>query len=349
MEMTEYVPPESWDDKGMDWSDPDPTRIDYAMAIRLALTERCNAVGNNVVSDVRRISPCTTLSRSALDWCVAGLIGICELFVNTEWTDYADDLSDYPKMWTWRDLVSSEGCEVWDYPPPGSICRGGGRWLSSIRNVIDKLTVIPCGPCWGSVLNRYGTAHDPPMEEALDECIADADGSRPQEFLGQLVGEYWSWTGNTHYKWPIPTDDGPVGEHGYCGYASSKSFRVRGVRSNLQGRDFDLRLAVSGYRSSEPLSYSEVLETAVFDPGRTGYREGLSFLDPIRVRWGEPTDFTIGDDGPFPRNASKPESVWDEKGAAIERHSCWTGWKARVKGILDYGVENGFKFRPKEG
>ena len=36
----EYVEPKSWDDKGMDWNNPDPRRADYVMAIRGALMER---------------------------------------------------------------------------------------------------------------------------------------------------------------------------------------------------------------------------------------------------------------------------------------------------------------------
>ena len=40
MEVIDYVHPQSWDNKGMDWSDPDPRRADYMMAIRDAFLER---------------------------------------------------------------------------------------------------------------------------------------------------------------------------------------------------------------------------------------------------------------------------------------------------------------------
>ena len=40
MEMIQYTPPVSWDDKGMDWESPDPGNMNCFAAIREALAER---------------------------------------------------------------------------------------------------------------------------------------------------------------------------------------------------------------------------------------------------------------------------------------------------------------------
>lgn len=40
MEIINYTPPTSWDDKGMNWDDPDPINIDYFVAIYEATKER---------------------------------------------------------------------------------------------------------------------------------------------------------------------------------------------------------------------------------------------------------------------------------------------------------------------
>ena len=57
MEVIEYEEPESWDDKGMNWNDPDPRNADYVMAIRRALMERYAVIHSSMPSGVLRISP----------------------------------------------------------------------------------------------------------------------------------------------------------------------------------------------------------------------------------------------------------------------------------------------------
>ena len=65
MEVAEYAYPESWDDGGMDWSNPDPGRADYAMALRQAVLERAAAAHVPVGRGVLDVSPWRTVSAKA--------------------------------------------------------------------------------------------------------------------------------------------------------------------------------------------------------------------------------------------------------------------------------------------
>ena len=47
MEMIQYTPPVSWDDKGMDWESPDPGNVDYYRAILEAVIERAILTSQN--------------------------------------------------------------------------------------------------------------------------------------------------------------------------------------------------------------------------------------------------------------------------------------------------------------
>ena len=55
MEVIEYETPESWEDKGMNWNTPDPANVDYVMAIRQAIMERCAALHASVDRRVFKI------------------------------------------------------------------------------------------------------------------------------------------------------------------------------------------------------------------------------------------------------------------------------------------------------
>lgn len=112
MEVIEYDYPGSWDDKGMDWNNPDPRDADYIMAIRQALMERCAALHRYLPSAVAAISPWKTVSRQAVTDVLRAIRDIAGGFVNVGWEDYKEDFSDFPRMWTYRDLVMEDECRM---------------------------------------------------------------------------------------------------------------------------------------------------------------------------------------------------------------------------------------------
>lgn len=70
----QYVMPQSWNDKGMDWDNPDPSNLDYLMALKLALEERAAIAGFQIGKDAVnemgeaffQIRPGTPFSHNAL-------------------------------------------------------------------------------------------------------------------------------------------------------------------------------------------------------------------------------------------------------------------------------------------
>ena len=350
--MIEYETPESWEDKGMNWNTPDPCNADYVMAIRQALMERCAALHTSVDYRLRRISPWKTLSRSSVEGIVRTIASMAMSFVNIGWEEFEDDYSDFPKMWTYGDLVQERNCRLYEWAQYGLLRENGGEWLKQIRNAVDRLTVIRAGDVYGTSLSRSGSRHDPPFGESIGDAMRQAfDTLKEGELDGSFPSSVYGWSGNTHWKCPRPDFNGDPEDNqdGYCGYAQSLAYRIKAARSWLLGAEFDVFAAVVVGRPTGPVSYSQQLDTSNLDGGGSGFTEGLNWTERIHVSPHCEFDLPLGDPDAIPQNGTVPTSEFDGEGNAIKRHSAKTGWVGKSYGFLDYGVEGGFKFRSKEG
>lgn len=113
----------------------------------------------------------------------------------------------------------------------------------------------------------------------------------------------------------------------------------------LKDGEFDLVMAAKVERPTGPVPYSQILDVSTFDSGSTGLKEGISFLSPRHIKDASDLELKLGDPDSIPKNSNVPSSEFDEDGNAITRHSTKIGYSATLWGLMDYGVENGFKFR----
>ena len=339
MEVIDYETPESWEDKGMNWNTPDPCNADYVMAIRQALMERCAALHTSMDYRLKKISPWKTLSRSSVEGIVRTIASMARMFVNVEWDEFEDDWSDFPKMWTYGDLVQERNCRLYEWAQYGLLRENGGEWLKQIRNAINRLTVIRAGDVYGKSLTRSGSEHDPPFGESIGTAMQRAfDNLNEGTLNGSFPSSIYGWSGNTHWKCPRPDYEGDpeYNQDGYCGYAA---------RNWLLGAKFDIFAAVVVSKPTGPVSYSQQLDTSNLDGGGSGFTEGLNWTERVHVSDPYEFELVLGDPDAIPQNGTVPSSEFDGEGNAIKRHSAKTGWIGKSYGFLDYGVEGGFKFR----
>ena len=348
----EYEIPDSWEAKGMNWNTPDPTNADYVMAIRQALLERCAALHTGADWRIYKISPWKTVSREVMKGILRTISSIARDFVNIEWEEFKEDYSDFPKRWTYRDLVMEPNCRLYEFAKYGSLVENGGEWLKQIRNAIDKLTVIRANEMFGVSLTRSGSEHDPPFDESIGTAMQRAfDRMGKSVHNGSFPSSIYAWSGNTHWKCPNPDYEGDPEDNqdGYCGYAQSQSYKFTGARSWLLGAQFDLFAAIYVTQPTGPVPYSQQLDTSVFDGGKSKFNKGLNWTKKVRVKDQHEIEFDLGDTESIPKNEVVPTSEFDSKGMAIKRHSAKRGWDGKCWGFLDYGVEGGFKFQSQEG
>lgn len=352
MEIIGYETPTAWEDKGMNWNTPDPTNADYVMAIRQALLERCAALHTGADRRIYRITPGKTVSRDVMTGIVRTIQQISREFVNIDCEEYAEDYSDFPKMWTYRDLVQERGCRLYEFAQYGSLVENGGEWLRQIRNAIDRLTVIRATEMYGRSLSRTGARHDPPFDTAIGDAMEQAfETLKDVTFDGAFPRSIHAWSGNTHWKCPDPDYEGDSPEenqNGYCGYAQCQAYTFTAARSWLLGAQFDLFAAVLVTPPTGPAPYSVQLDTSVFDAEGTEFTKGLNWTRKIHVKDSCAFELKLGNTESIPKNEVVPTSEFDSEGVAIRRHSAKRGWEGRCWGFLDYGVEGGFKFRAKE-
>lgn len=284
---------------------------------------------------------------------VSTISSLARNFVNIDWEEFEEDYSDFPKMWTYGDLVQERGCRLYEFAKYGTLIENGGEWLiKQIRNAIDKLTVIRAGRMHGRSLTRYGTRHDPPFDESIGDAMKQAfDTMTDAKFDANFPSSIYAWSGNTHWKCPDPDYEGDHPEDnqdGYCGYAESQSYKIDAAQSWLLGAQFDLFAAVYVTEPTGPVPYSQQLDTSVFDGGESKLQKGLNWTKKVHVKDPYEFEFKLGDTESIPKNVVVPQSEFDDEGVAIKRHSAKRGWIGKCWGFLDYGVEGGFKFQAKE-
>lgn len=344
MEVIEYEYPDSWNSKGMDWDNPDPEKADYVMAIRQAIMERAAACHISIGRDFADVSPKKAVSRNMVEDLLTAIRALVPYFVNMGFKDYKEDLSDFPKMWTYSDLIQEDGCELYEWAGRYSMCKGGGEWLKAMKNALNKLTVIKCHQIKGTSTSRSGSKHDPPFGESIGTAMSLAmENGTTRKYSGTFPVGIYGWSGNTH--WCCPQKDVEDSKDGYCGYAQSEAYTVTQMENWLYGSEFDLVMAANVSRPTGPVPYSQVLDQSVFDSGKTGLREGVYFLEPKHIKDASKVELKLGDPDSIPKNSNVPSSEFDEDGRAITRHSTKIGYTATLWGLMDYGVENGFKFR----
>ena len=350
MEMTQYTPPVSWEDKGMDWESPDPGNIDYYRAIWEAITERTILIRQNPNEALHSMMQFRPWSIAAMNAIRDAVYDLAPYFVNMEFNDYKEDLSDFPKMWSCSELIEAEECRICEYPGPGS-CNAAGwsEWLKAVKNAINKLTAVNFSGVSGSYFSRSGSIHDPPFSESISTALQRALSGEPKKgSFSSFPQEFYSWSGNTDYK--MDSD----GTKGYCGYAQSRSIVIKTTQHPHPAAECDLIFRYKVSAPSGALAYSVELQKSILDLGNSGLSTGIH---TIRTHWSRDmkVDISIGgnvDD--IPRNSSVPVSdyktEYNSNGnvSGYSRtlgRSCKTGYEGVAYCILDFAVENGFRFQ----
>lgn len=349
MEMIQYTPPVSWDDKGMDWESPDPGNVDYYRAILEAVTERAILTSQNPNEVLYSIIQCRPWSIAAMNAIRDAVYRLAPNFVNMEFDDYKEDLSDFPKMWSYRELIDSEGCRICEHPGMGSYnAAEWSEWLKTVKNAINKLSAVNFSGVSGTYLFRSGSEHYPPFSESISTALRVAlEGEPYSGTFSSFPQEFYSWSGNTDY------DKSSDGEKWYSGYAKSRSIVIKTIQRPHPTAECDLIFRYKVSAPTRPAPDSVELQKSVLDLGSCGLPVGIH---TFRTHWSADMalDISLGNVDDIPRNSSVPvsdyETIYDLNGNVSGYYrtlvrSYKTGYEGVAYCILDFAVENGFKFQ----
>lgn len=332
MEIINYTPPASWDDKGMDWSKPDPANIDYVMAIRGAIIEKALLTGYNVPIALFRLSPYVPLNTDILTSFRDAIYAFAANFVDIEFKDYQSDGSDFPKMHDYGTLILPPDCRICNLPPKGAPIAEYADFLIAAKNVLDNLTVVKHTKLSGTTLSRDGTHHDPPsVAETINESVKKAMEKEASKgsftYFPQTI---YNKTGTTQYN------DNP----GYCGYASSLALKI--VMDSLPIPDAKCKIIIATFagKVSGLVGYSSETQYNDYDKGPLNVPDGMDIRD--FGEWKDKITIELGDVDFFPKYPKTPSSQWEPR---MIRRGAWLGCEVKIHCLLDFGIEGGFKFQ----
>lgn len=337
MEIMKTVLPNSWDDLEMDWDNPDPGCANYVLALREALIERATLVNQAVGSSVFAVMPLRPWMYDAASTLRSLVYDLAPYFVNIEFNDYKNDLSDFPKMWTLQELIT-EDSNIAETPGRGSTFNEWKKWFKAMQKAINKLTCVKFSGITGTTLSRSGNTHDPPFSESINTAMENAMKDEPsRDEFRSFPQQFYAWSGNTDYRY-----DKDTGEHGYCGYAQSRSLLIKKANKPHPTAECDLIFKYCVKKPTGAVSYSSELQHSIFSTGSTGIKEGIG---TIVAHWSndQAFDITLGDVNDIPKNSTVPSTYWGNNETI--RRSAKTGYEGIAYCILDFGVENGFKFQ----
>lgn len=332
MEITDYTLPTSWDDKNMDWSNPDPANIDYIMAIRQAIVERAILTGYTVPAALFRLSPYVPLNTDILTAFRDAIYALAANFVDLSFTNYQTDGSDFPKMHDYGTLILPDDCRICTLPPKGAMLEHFGAFLLAAKNVIDNLTVVKNTKLSGTTLSRDGSYHDPPsvaetISESIKKAMANDIVKGTFTTFPQII---YNKTGTTYYN------DTP----GYCGYAMSLALKIVMDAPPIPDAKCKIIIATFAGKVTGMVGYSNETQYNDYEKGPMDVPDGADIRD--FGEWSQKLELDFGDIDYFPGNPRTPSSKFDSPSV---RRGAWRGCEVKIHCLLDFGIPGGFKFQ----
>ena len=245
--------PQSWSDCGMDWNNPDPGNIFYALALKEAICERAAVTGINLPTG-RFIHLPDLLRLRTFDfikWVRTSINTLAPYFMDVEYDRYFEkdapiQETDFPKMYK-----ASEFQEKIQYSflalPYKSINSDYVNFFKGAKQALDMMRYTKVQRMHGHIIKKDGTNHDPPsVSEAINEAIKNANGNSTDEFISADTFSGRVGSGTTHYN----------NNPGYCGYVWNYTVEIDHIFPFPDDRKPDILCFGLAYKCTDNVSYS---------------------------------------------------------------------------------------------
>lgn len=317
--------PTSWDDD-LDWDNIDVGDVRYLQALQYAVAERCSTVtGKSELASLRTAwmatpsgtSECNTSvwgdSRAQATAIEVAIMNLAEHFIiPLDYGDYAEDLSDFPKFWSFDKLLQVTEGALGPHPSCGVPMYESKQYLKTLKEMLSLLYLTRV-ETYSYYNYAYAHASTGTMTETLEEAMSTAES--------KITSRSWSrsrlrsTSSGAHYSFHCYTTC-----EVYGGIDSSERQRLY---YNCEIWDYGWKLeALFGSEGLKPnillflwlgaperLGTSEQLCDVVFDPVDTGLEEGISTLS---FPYGS-TDVTIHGIGSNPTPPEPTQEGWQEE------------------------------------
>ncbi len=341
MEVREYETPTSWNDKGMDWNNPDLTSVDYIMALKEAIIERYSiytkfnaSTLKAYVAPLYQITPYSPIDIDQLDDLIYSLNGLNNILI--------DNMEDCQTL-SISNLWAEEGCGTFN----PELYRGEADlqalvpWFKAVKNVINKLTLITSVTLffrcrtqvgttgysfgWSEELGRNAYLYSEDVQDAFDSALSNLYFSTDERkyidisyFYGQCAMEDTLGSGMGIPYYP---NIGYEAEVKSMEFYSDGTFRMHTSAScNLI---FKYTPVPPNNSSSSVYDYNYWQDPATAPPEVVYCKDGLI------------PEFQIGDINDFPYSGQVPPATQD----------LCVKYYYNIETFADFGISDGFKFQ----
>ena len=320
----ESLMPTSWTDLSMDWTTPDGTNPVYLRAIEMAIMERESVLGLYQGDDAYRMNSGDVFNG---DWAHEIAVEIEKLFGYFLVADTSTTIADKDYYVSGDDILGNDSNLADLSVQYGDLLKSTitANFLKACKYFLDKLTItsMASGSRSSTTTNSY--------------FIMDYSYSDPPTLPDPYVptyGNYWDACAND-LTFEADTESSWVGVFfGFNNYFSVRYARM-GWISNVRYHSVHKQAHNILLFVSEEYLLAMPANNVFHDFNNFGFAEGWSTAKEIPVDSPDNPDVNLGGG-----TLTKPATWPDE--------ADWTqyAWSYKATGILDFGVANGFAFRP---
>ena len=329
--MINYLPPASWHDKGMNWENPDPCNVDYAMALKLAIIERCCATG--LRWDLSFLELCHIYCPLRYDY-MKGIQDILKdlapYFLNNEYDGYDLGQLNKPKYWSYSDLNDIDDCRICELPPHGVPVTATIQWMIHARNYLNKLLICRAKAKFKAASGsgvRHVTEFPTAYSEAIDYAMEDYNEERSNMIFREAYSvEFGAYENNC-----------PYGSDGVSHCSSSVFMTIHNIHffpeNNFIFQPVAVVVADSAIHCGYPHHWT-IMQEYRWNNAGLPFSQGMTIYSPY-------IPFDINASG-IPVNTMKPRDD------PAQYYATSIGIWGEIYFFKDYCVDGGFKFRPDD-
>lgn len=343
---------DGWNDKNMDWNNPQPENIYYIQALYQAVMQRFMPINTIYTSELRQfpIDNCICVINylNRLTDVINYLLGTGK-YVDGEYSDYVGDKQQTAeKPFKYSAMPKKLDVSNFSDIEEGALYHlSGGSTREEVIKLMKLMKKVICrirytkftGFGNAKVYNFSASNHDPPsVAQSLNNCKDIIRKLKPnfyKKYDDSLVKHYVVGTFTTHYN------DTP----GYCGYIDTFAIQIQSLfNQNYIPQVYCLCYSskmINTGKIDGSYRYSRYIQQSEYDSGSLGFKQGFNKISLGKAKPNE--IIRLGKPHQFLKNPKTPKTNFSAD--EIVRHGCAVGCDNYMIFICDWGVEGGFKFR----
>ena len=352
LDLPSIIPPTNWDD-GLDWSNPDVGDVRYFQALHIALTERFSTPAGKMGLSALRAVPWPTQAVAGVGWYakyVEALRTIASKFIIPQrWGNYAADLSDFPKHWSWKSMLNAIGNPSMVVPTRGVPLHDSGELLKNLKALVSLLSLCAANTDRGvsTLASKWAVGYsqdDPSYAEAWRQAKEEADNmaaSREWDTEFYRIKRYRFYCYSTFQLWGVQYEGSPAEKY-YKAEIDDSALKIEKLKG-VHGNDRPAMVALVSAKMPESPALNGELCDLSFDAADTAFRENE--ISEMRFPYDALDACLHGPMANVPQAPAPAESPWVPDGPGKQMPMSYSRKGFVAEAVIFFDYTDTFKFK----